>query len=114
MSEVNVFISSDEDELDELLQRVQLDEPDLDGGNNNEADDSELNLSQVPLFAAVGSPTDDSVDETSLALDTEGSNGERRPEGGPCQRPALSPIQTAEYGYTHVAEYRIRIIKNCE
>ena len=47
------------DELDQLLQEVQLKEPDWYGGNginNNNA--TIMNLSQVQLFLAVGSPTD--------------------------------------------------------
>ena len=84
MSGVNVYVSdsSDDDELDQLLQKAQLEEPDSEDGNNN---DSGMIPSQVPLFAAVGSPTDQPLSETSLALVDEGSNGVQCPEGGPCQ-----------------------------
>ena len=93
MSEVDVFITNDDDdELDQLLERVQLEEPDSDGGNS-EDNSSSFIPSQVQLFAAVGSPTEEPRSGTSLALD-EGSNGERRPEGGACQRPALSSTKT--------------------
>ena len=83
MSEVDVF-TSDKDELDQLLQKVQLKEPDSDDCSNSVNNDSCVIPSQVPLFAAVGSPTDQSLSETSLALD-EQNNRVWRPEGGPCQ-----------------------------
>ena len=92
MSEENVFITDDDDdELDQLLERVQLEEPDSDGGNSE--DNSSLIPSQVQLFAAVRSSTEEPRSWTSLALN-EGSNGVRHQEGGPCQRPALSSTQT--------------------
>ena len=87
MFEVNVYVNggSDDDELDQLLQKVQLEEPDSEDGGNSNNNDSGMIASQVPLFAAVGSPTDQPLSETSLALINEGSNGVRHPEGGPCQ-----------------------------
>ena len=78
-----------------VLKNVQLvePEPDLDGGDDN----STVNASQVLLFRTVGPPTDELPSGTGLALD-EGSNEERRTEGGPCQRPALSPTQISGGG----------------
>ena len=100
MSEVNVFMTDDDDdELDQLLEKVQLEEPDSNGGNSE--DNSNLILSQVQLFTAVGSPTEEPLSGTSLALD-EGSNGVWHPEGGSCQRPALSSTQTER----KVVQYR--------
>ena len=91
MYEVNVFMmDNDDDELDQLLERVQLEEPDSDGGSSE--DNSSLILSQVQLFAAVGSPTEEPRSRTSLALN-EGNNKVRHPEGVLCQRPALSSTQ---------------------
>ena len=82
---------SNDDKLDHLLENVQLEEPDSDGSNN----DSSENPSQVVLFTAVGSPTDEPSNYTSLALD-EGSNGVRHLEEGLCQRPALSSIHAKD------------------
>ena len=85
-----ITFSDDDEELDRLLQNVKLMVPDSgdddDGGN----EDSNVHDSQVSLFATVRSPTDLSRSETGLAPG-EGSNGERRNGGGPCQRPAPGP-----------------------
>ena len=85
-----ITFSDDDEELDRLLQNVKLMVPDSgdddDGGN----EDSNVHDSQVSLFATVRSPTDISRSETGLAPG-EGSNGERRNGGGPCQRPAPGP-----------------------
>ena len=86
MSEVNS--SSDDDELDCLLNNVQLVEPEPNSDFCNDNNCS-VNASQVPLFLTVVPPTEEPLGGTSLALN-EGSNGERRTEGGICQRPALS------------------------
>ena len=87
MSEVNVYVSddSDNDELDQLLQKVQLEEPDLEDGSNSNNNENGMIPSHVPLFAAVRSPTDQPLNEMSLTLVNEGSNGVWHPEGGPCQ-----------------------------
>ena len=82
MSEVNIY-SNEDDELDRLLNSIQLVklEPDLDRGNDN---NSSVHASQVPLFVAVGPPTEELhtvLGGTGFALD-EGSNGERCTEGG--------------------------------
>ena len=78
MSEVNMFVADDDnDELDQLLEKVQLEEPDSNGGNSDD------NNSQILLFAAVKSPTEEPLSGMSLALN-EGSNGLRCPEGGLC------------------------------
>ena len=73
-------------ELDQLYENVALVKPD---SNDNECS------SQVRLFAAVGSPTDEPLGETTMVL-AEGSNGDRRPEGGPYQGPSLICIQKRE------------------
>ena len=65
------------------------------GNNNNNA--SIRNLSQSPLFATVGAPTNELLSGTGLAPDNEGSNGVQRTEGGLCQQqPALSFLQPKE------------------
>ena len=73
MSEVNVYMSDNNDELDymQLLKNVQLvkPEPDLDCGN----DSSSVNPSQVLLFRTVVPLTDELLIGTGLALN-EGSN----------------------------------------
>ena len=47
------------DELDQVLQNIQLEEPDWAGGNSNKNNNSRTtNPSQVHLFTAVESPTD--------------------------------------------------------
>ena len=70
-----------DDELDQLFENVALGEPDS-------FDDNDECLSQVRLFAAVGSPADEPLGGARLAL-AEGSKGKRRTEGGSCQRPPL-------------------------
>ena len=94
MPGMNVYDSdgSDKEELDQLLQKVQLEEPDSEDSGNSNNNDNGMIPSQVPLFAAVGSSTDQPLSETSLAL--VGGQWVWHPEGGPCQRPALSPTQT--------------------
>ena len=64
-----------------VLKKVQLVEPELDsdGGNNSIS----ATASQVLLFMTV-IPTDETLSGMGLAQD-EGSNGERPPEGDPCQ-----------------------------
>ena len=57
-----------DDELDQLFENVALGEPDSFDDDNNES------LSQVRLFAAVGSPADEPPSGASLAL-TEGNQG---------------------------------------
>ena len=81
----------DDDELDQLYCTAAEAEPESDRGN----DSSSVNASQVhiPLFVTVGSPTNESLSGTGMALDV-GNNEVRRTEGGgPCQRPALSSTQ---------------------
>ena len=94
MSEVDIY-TSDDDELDQLFRKVQLEEPDSDGSNSDNSDDNDSNVvsSQVLFFAAAGSPTDETLSGSSLALVDEGSNGVRHLEEGPCQRPLLSSTQ---------------------
>ena len=48
-----------DDELDQLLQKVQLEEPDSYGGKGNNNNAGIMNLSRVQLFAGVGSPADE-------------------------------------------------------
>ena len=76
MSEVDIY-TSDDDELDQLFQKVQLEEPDSDGGIRDNSDDNDSNVvsTQVLFFAAVGSPTDEPLNGSSLALVDEESNG---------------------------------------
>ena len=64
------------DELDQLVQKVQLEEPDSDGGNSNNVNNnaSIMNLSQVQLFTPDGSPTNGPLKGTGLAPDNDGSN----------------------------------------
>ena len=93
IGEVRISFSDDDDEeLDHLLQHVKLMGPDSgdddDGGN----EDCNVHGSQVPLFATVRSPTDLSQCETCLAPG-EGSNGEWRHGGGPCQRQARTQLR---------------------
>ena len=93
MSNVYVFESWDDDELDQLLKNVQLVELNSNGHkvNNTVHDDS-----QVTLFEAVGTPTNKVLsNETGLALD-EGSYGEEQKEGGLCQWPPLSPLRNVQ------------------
>ena len=69
-----------------LLQNVQLEEPDSDGGNasnTNNATCTIVNLSPVQLFTAVGSPTGEPLSGMDLVPDNEGSNRVQRTEGGP-------------------------------
>ena len=87
MSEVDIYASCEDDELDQLLKNVVLEEPESDGGNVMDR----LHDSQVSLFATVRSPTDEPLSGAGLAPD-EGSHGERLDEGDPCQRSALSSI----------------------
>ena len=68
-----------DNELDQLYENVALGEPD-----SNDKESS----SQVRLFVAVGSPTAEPLGGARLVL-AEGSNGEKPPEGGPCQGPPL-------------------------
>ena len=90
MGKERTTYSDDDEELDHLLQNVKLMGPgsgdDDDGGN----EDHNVHCSQVPLFATVRSPTNLSLSETGLAPG-EGSDGERRNGGGPCQQPAPAP-----------------------
>ena len=79
-----------EEELDQLLCNVRLYQRDPEEGGGNFNNDSNIDASQVPLFLTVGSLTDEPLNGTDLATVNEDSNGERRKEGGPCQRPALS------------------------
>ena len=58
---------------------------DSENSGNSKNNDSGIIPSQMPLFAAVGSPAGQPLSETSLALVDEGSNGVRHQEGGPCQ-----------------------------
>ena len=58
MSEVNVFESCDDDEQDQLLKNIQLVEPDSNCGKDN---DTVRDDSQVMLFEAVGTPTNEAL-----------------------------------------------------
>ena len=91
MLEVNVH-SSYNDKLDQLLNNLQLVEPETDSNGSND-NNSSVNASQVPLFVTVRPPTEELLDGTGLALD-EGSNIERCMEGGLYQRTALSTQNT--------------------
>ena len=51
MSQVNV-LASDNDELDQLLKNMQLEEPDLDGGNDN----NNVNVSLVLFSGCLETP----------------------------------------------------------
>ena len=91
MSEVNAY-SSDHVKLDRLVNNVQLVEPEPDSDSSND-NNSSVNASQVPLLVTVGPPTEEPLGRMGLALD-EGSNRERRTEGGLCQRTALATQNT--------------------
>ena len=99
-----MLLTAHDDELDQLLKNLQLVEPESDGGNvncNTLHDDS-----QASLFETVGPPTDEAHNSETGLAPNEGRHRERRDEGGPCQRPALSPINNHEilqrHYYNHV------------
>ena len=71
-----------DNELDQLFENIALGESD---SNDNESS------SQVRLFATIGSHIAEPLPGARLVL-TEGSNGERQPEGGPCRGPSLISI----------------------
>ena len=78
------------DKLDQLVQKVQLEVPDSGGGDSNNVinNASIMNLSQVQLFPADGSPTNEPLKGTGLAPDNDGSNELRHTVGGPCHWPS--------------------------
>ena len=67
-------------ELDKLFLNMELSEPKLNVGNP---------APHVRLFATVGSPTDELVNEVNLAL-ADGGNRVQQLEGGSGQMPSLS------------------------
>ena len=99
--EVPVLVNYDDDELDQLLRNVQLEETETnDGGNGNDSN-SHTNT-QAPLFEAVWSPTYETPNGKAGLAPDKWRDGERRQEGGPCQRPALltatNPAEPAAAG----------------
>ena len=85
MSEMNLIVNGDDDDqLDRLLQKVQLEEPDSDGGNSDD------NISQVLLFAAVGSPTEEPLTERNDPGTRWGEQMGTAPGGR--SLPATSPV----------------------
>ena len=74
--------------MNRLLQNVQLEEPDSDGGNARNTlimlhVHTIMSLSQVQLFTDVRSPTGEPLNRMGMAPDNEGSNRVRCTEGGP-------------------------------
>ena len=90
MSEGDVIGLSDDDDLDQLLRNVQLEETGETNDGGNVSDDNVHGNSQAPLFEAVWAPTTETPNGKAGLAPDEGRDGERRQEGGPCQRPALS------------------------
>ena len=69
--------SDDDPELDSLLERVKLMEPDSDDEDDGGNDTMNMHDSQVSLFATVRSPTEEPlISDTGLAPD-DGGNGVR-------------------------------------
>ena len=89
--DVPVLVNYDDDELDQQLRNVQQEETETnDGGNGDGGNCNDGNLpvnSQVPLFEAVRSPTDEMTNGRVRLAPKEGRDGQHCQDGGPCQQP---------------------------
>ena len=116
------YMYINDDELNWLLQNLQLEEPDSDGGNsNNNNNASFLNLPYVQLFTVVGSCMHELFSRTGLAPENKGRNWVQRTKGVPTQQPDLTSTQPKEatspwlhvlYLYSHACVH-MRSCRTC-